>query len=640
MNKEEALSEFLKGLRIVINNASAYPKEHPYFIKSVNIFKQKVDTLFPFLNPIKIDITSNSLFMDEKYLEKNPLYVNLASMFHLRKIKSVEFRQGLTIEELVDFLSSVSLPIRDILKRGGLENILNTDKSSHFTITELDYSELLQDIGEEVKDIWGYLFKEALESKDLQKINKLADNFEGIVGRFKVKYLLEDEEVRTNVFNFLEYLKTKEKDRFYNCTKGLLKLVLRDKNIPQGATLDKLKIFLKDLNKEDLAQTFLDEIANNENFDYLTFTLFSRLFDEDTHKELAPVLEKNIKSIESLKTNPRIRKKIKELFSMPQGLSISTFYRQALSKLLETDVLQTGLSLDRNQAHINYYLLLLNLLGQEKDKENLNLIFERLLTECNKLIQEKNLEYLKLLLEVLEKKIKEDVSSGPGLEKLEERISNFIENMLFEDETAKDLGYFVNKIKKSVLGFDFYINKIFNEGRVNPYVLALLLKFFPENLPYIYEDLEKKYSDINFMVKLVEGLGNVDSRLSLEFLKHIFYSSNDIIKIEVLRAIVAKPKYEEFLFTVLRNEDIFLKKEALSILAKDETNKKQALEELLCIASPWGRKNKQITENIMLIEELELKEAAPYLKTLTKRRFFWNKNVRNRALEVLNKWHG
>mgnify|MGYP001613270536 CR=1 FL=1 len=208
MDKEEALSEFLRGFRIIINNASAYPKDHPYFVKSVDTFKQKVGALFLFLNPIKIDIAPGSLFMDGRFLQKNPLYIDLASMFHLRKIKSIEFKQGLSTQELVDFLSLVSLPIREILKRGGLGNILPADNTRHFSVTELDYSELLRDGQEETKDIWGYLFKEAMEASDTDKVNRLADNFEEIVGKFQAKYFLEDGELRENTCNFLNYLKS------------------------------------------------------------------------------------------------------------------------------------------------------------------------------------------------------------------------------------------------------------------------------------------------------------------------------------------------------------------------------------------------------------------------------------------------
>ena len=57
MDKEEALHEFIKGLRIAFNNSLAYPRQHPYFVKSVDEFRQKIEVLSGFLKPIKLYIT-------------------------------------------------------------------------------------------------------------------------------------------------------------------------------------------------------------------------------------------------------------------------------------------------------------------------------------------------------------------------------------------------------------------------------------------------------------------------------------------------------------------------------------------------------------------------------------------------------
>jgi len=77
------------------------------------------------------------------------------------KIKSIEMLPGLTLDELIKFVSSVSLPIKEILRRGGIQNILKEGASHHIVIEELDYSEFLGNEGEESKDIWVYLFKES-----------------------------------------------------------------------------------------------------------------------------------------------------------------------------------------------------------------------------------------------------------------------------------------------------------------------------------------------------------------------------------------------------------------------------------------------------------------------------------------------
>ena len=103
MDKEEILAEFINGLRIALNTSCAYSKEHPYFIKAASEFKNKIESTFSLLNPIKINITPASLIIDGKTLENSLLYTDLASFFHLRKIKSIELKPGLSIDETAVF---------------------------------------------------------------------------------------------------------------------------------------------------------------------------------------------------------------------------------------------------------------------------------------------------------------------------------------------------------------------------------------------------------------------------------------------------------------------------------------------------------------------------------------------------------
>src|SRR3989338_3247858 len=254
MDKEDAIIDFLKGLRIVLNNASAYFKEHPYFRKSVGIFKQKVDRLFLFLSPIALNITSQSLFIDNKHWKKSALYVELASMFHLRKIKGFELRQGLSVDELADFLSCVSMPIKEILRQGGLQNILNKEQCPHISVEELDYSQLLKDEGEEARDVWVYLFRKSVQDKDRQKVIEFADNFEAIVTKFKAKDLLQDAELRLNLYNFLNYLKGAQEEKFYNCTRKLLRSLLKDRGILKEENLDGVRLFFNSLDIKNLTE--------------------------------------------------------------------------------------------------------------------------------------------------------------------------------------------------------------------------------------------------------------------------------------------------------------------------------------------------------------------------------------------------
>lgn len=642
-NKEEALVDFLKGLRIVLNNASAYSKDHPYFKKSVETFKDKVNTLFHFLSPITITVNPDSLFIDGKNWQKTEQYIELAQLFHRRKVKGIELKVGITTEELLDFLSRVSLPIKEFLRQGGFKNILDNVRLKHLSIEELDYSRLLLDAGEESKDIWIYLLKEAIGQEDLGRIKEFADNFDKIVTKFKAKDLCQDEEFGASIGNFLNYLKTQEKSNFYHCTKTLLRLALSDKKVSDESQPAQINKFFTDLNKEDITETLLETISKDDSYNYLNFQVFQKLFEKDTHRELASILEKRLKNPEFLKTNPKIIKKIKELFSAPEEAAIPSFYRNAFSWLTKDEFLGATLSFDRRLLQVNYCFLLINLLMQEENPETSNLILKHLLKECDKLIEEVDLALLKFIWEALDKKTKEDaslVSPVSLLEELEERITGFIEELTFKEEVSEGSAYFTDKLRKSARGLDFYLDNIFVQGRVNPEALKLLFKFFPLDLNYVYENLEKKHSEIDLVAKIIKSLEKIDSLVSLGMLKKIFSFSNNIIKAEVLRAMQGLSLFDEqFLMPLLKNEETFLQKEAMAILSRNEISRRQAIEEFLSLPSPWGRKNKVLIERLRIIQDMGLREAEGFVEAFSKRRSFWNSNLRKMALEVLKDWH-
>ena len=118
MNKEEALTEFLNGLRAAINNSLAYSRQHPYFLKTSQDFKVKIDQALNFLDPIKIGASPEALFLEGKPVEKLAFSSELAHTLHLRKIESIEFKPGLSLEELADFLSLLSLQPKEIIRAG------------------------------------------------------------------------------------------------------------------------------------------------------------------------------------------------------------------------------------------------------------------------------------------------------------------------------------------------------------------------------------------------------------------------------------------------------------------------------------------------------------------------------------------
>jgi len=639
VNKDEALIDFLKALRIVLNNASAYPKEHPYFIKSVESFKEKFDPIFIFLEPLKIGITPDSLFIDGRHWRKQGLYVDLAQLWHLRKIKSVEFRRGLTAEELLGFFAAVSLPVREILKAGGLQNILGSQDLPHIAVEELDYSEFLRSEGEEAKDIWAYLFKEAVQKVDAQRLSDFADNFENIISKFRTKDLLEDEELLKSVRSFLDYLKAQNSDKFNSCSRELLRSVLRDKGVFEEKNLEMIRHFFTDLGKDDLTEELIRGITQDENFNYQSLALFSRLFDEDTHIQVAPALSEKIKGAAALKADPRVRKKIKELFLSPESTEISPLYRHALISLSGEREGGAHFEFSRGQAQENYRYILLNLVLAEDDPQALALVLERLEKECLAAAGGKSLWFLKKAAEVLDEKAKTDSALIPMFEGIEKHIGDFTENAVFSEEPEAGIDYFITRLKKSASDAGAYLKKIFEEGRVNVHVLALWLKFFPQDEPLFLERLKSKRSDTDLQEKVIRSLGRIGSPEALRMLEGMFYLSMPMVKLEILRSMRNSGEPDkEFLFSVLENETFFLKKEALLVLSDDEYCRRQAMEKLLMLPNPFGKKNKLLLENIKVIEDASFRDARPYLEALSKGGFFWSRSVRKKAQELLKKW--
>jgi hypothetical protein len=637
MNKEEVLVDFLRGLRIVINNAQAYLKDHPFFRKSVEIFKEKLDVLLIYLNPIKIDITLNSLSLDGKIFDKEIVYLDLAQFFHFRQIKSIRILRGIDIKELVDFLSTMAMPKKEFFKLGGLKNIFEESGYPHILIEELDYSILLKDKLD--LDTYKYILREAIENKDENKINELADNFDKFLEKFKLSDLLGDPESIQNISKFLRHLEQEKKEKFYNSINKLFTFTFKSKDIIKDADIEKIKLLFKDLTEEDLAKTLWDQLIINKDFDFTGLNLFSLLIDKEKHRGIANVFLNKTADKELLKNNPKVLKKIQDLLSSKEQL-VSKVYESALYFICKDISPQEKLALDYNHLQSNFRFMLLTLLELEKNKERLNLIIDRINKGLEKAFLEKDTRYIRMLLDIVKKRKKETSELYIPLENLEQSISKFVEEAILKDIVLfEDLGYIIDSIEKTTLGVELYLEKIFQENSINPFILKLFFKFFPSDLDIFYKNLEKRSNDIEFIEKIIDSLKEIKFPLTLNLLKDMFSFSGEFTKIKILEAMRDLPNIdEEFIFSLLSGSPLPLKKEAMIILKKDKDAVERAIDLLLNISSFLGRKNRLILENMLIIEELNLKEATKFLNKLSKKHFFWNRGIRKRASQILNKW--
>jgi len=636
MDKEEALKEFFKSLKVSLKNASLYFSQHPIFLKSLEETKENIDSLLSFTSPLRINFTPYSLLIDGEYFEGDKMVEELAEIFHTRKVKSIELKKGITVEELTTFFMKIQLPWREIIKGGGLGSLLEKEKISHLTIEELDYSPLLKGEGEEVDDVWVHLFQEAIEAEDFQRINEFVENFENIVGRFEIKDFLEDKELQENMAKFLTYLKHKDKDKLRKCLKDLLRALIRRKDALNEANLEKLKIFFADKDVDDIAYALMEEIVTDEQFDTLSFNLFSLLLERDKHLGVAVSLADIVRERESTLTT-ETRKKLKELLTDPSSPEISEIYRKTLASFLKDVSLEKGMAFDRRLLHKNYRFILLGLFDVAEEKEQMSYLLERISEDWETIAKDRDFEYLKELMNFLEAR-KENLSSDPNFEKLDRQISQFIESVMFDERISPDLEYFIGTLRESHSGPELYLDKIFNENKINPHILRLFFKFFPDQFHLFQRGLREKSPNPAFIHRIIESLKIVNMPLSMDSLKYIFSFGSRSVRTKALKAMASLSAADEnFLYSILKEGDYSMKKEALLVLKREESTEKNAAERLLSIPSPFGMRNKILEEHIRIIEEARLRGARDHLLRLSKKRFFWNKKLREAALRALSK---
>ncbi len=640
MNKEEALYEFIQGLRIAFNNSLAYPRNHPYFIKCVEEFKIKVDTLFNFLNPIKINITPESLFIDDRYWVKPLIYVELAQILHQRKIKGIELRLGLNTNELADLLSALALSPKDVVKNGGLGIILKKAATAHISVEELDYSTLLQAQGEEKSsDIWRYLFEGAVEERDADKINEIADNFLQGLKNINTKYIISDDALRQSLTSFLHYLKENNKDKFSKCSSELFNYLANSGYVASEEDIQALKVLFKDLNEKDFTDILWSQISKEGHSGPLALSLFSTFSEGVGPERIASSLLENVKVRLSLKSNPLLIKRIQDLLSSPDLQDISPVYRNTLVLLLKDISSREDFSFNPNELRINYCFILLNLLNQEKESVRADFLLTKLDKEWDFITKNKDYEYIKYLLQLINNKESEGIFSSQALSALKNRIADFIEDSVWYDQSNLALDYLSGVLGESYKGSQFYLDKMFKEEKLSVYGVKLFLKFFPAELDTFYAGIEAKRYDLGYLSRIIGMTAGLGSNWPLVILKHIYSFANEIIRGEILKAMQGLPEFDEkFLLTVLKGKQRALKIEALKALFRDEGARKDAFGILLKSGSPWGSRNKIILENMAIIEGLCLKESVEYLIPFTKMNFFWHAPLKNKALNIIESW--
>ena len=638
-DKEKAIKDFLASLKITIKNASIYNLEHPAYKSSIEELKEKIENIFLFISPVRLSFTSNSLLIQDSSHEMEDFHVDLARMFHHRKIKTLKISPGVSQHELATFLSCFYLPPEQIFEQGGVNNLLKDQNILHIQVEELDYSRLFKGEGEEIENIWDHLLQDTIRKKERKKIIEAADNFVKISGRLNPQVLIEDTELNENFQRFFSYLKKEEESKFRTCAKELLKTSIKDKELSTQEKIDGLKQLITDLKEEDFASTLWEEIVTDDQFDALSFSIFSRLVDKQKHTKIAHSFSEIFEQNRTLERNPQVREKIRELLSGTSSPLISKIYQQTLSSLVKDLNYQPELSFDKHLLFRNFRFILLNILKNEQDEQLIKSLLEDILKEWEKIAEERDFEYLKLFFQIVQEK-KDIIKNETLFTRIYDLMANLVESAILEGDSSLYFEYFLRNLKESTLDVNSYLETIFTENRITPYILKAFFQLHQEYIFYFNLNLEQKSADTIFLERLCQNLSHLDEEISMITLKRIYQFSNKNIKIKSLRAMQSLSEFDvPFLTPIIKKRDSALVKEALVILARDEKAREKAFKKLLMIQSPYGFRNRRILKNIKAVEDKNLQEAQAYLQALCQRKSFWNKNIREKASQVLQSWH-
>jgi hypothetical protein len=625
------------ALKVSLKNASFYHKEHPAFIQSIASLKSSIDHLLETVDSIKVGFTPNAIFFDNKYWEEDKTFRELARTFHFRKVKSLKIEKGLDTQELTSFIANFHHPIKEIYKEGGLQNILKQEKIFHLSIEELDYSQLLKGEGEEVKDVWTYLLDDAIAKQNSHQMDQVAENFEKIAGQLAPEDFDENEELNMNVNKLMSYMKKAQEDRFHACAKVLVKSFMKNKKFAHESKAEKLRIIFADIGEEDFASALWEEIATDSTFDALSFSIFTKLVEKDKQDRIASQLKDEAKRDETLASSKELRNKIKELLSGTSSPYVSEIYRETLASLLQDIDIKKELQLDRVQLTKNYRYTLLNLFVAEADVEVKKTLLIQILEEWDEIRTSGDFEFLKNLATTL-KQDEDGFSSETIAIKTSKLITDFVEKAVLRGQTSPYFDFFMESMEQSSLGVNDYLQRVFSENKISPFILQFFFKFFSDSMLYFLINLEEKSSDNRFLERMTESVKLIDSPLSLEILKTIYNLGNNIVKTKALRAMqLLSTQDAKFLMPILQKASLAHKKEALITLVKYPETRKNALDILFSIPSPFGIKNKVIRKHIQLVNEASILEARDYLVVLSQKKDFWHKKVREDARKVLEK---
>lgn len=632
----QELNEFLKSLRLSLKRFALYPEDHPAQKAFPLELKEKLDNLLLPDKSLWLGVTTKALRLQDDTWLTDKIYEEIARYLHSRRIKSLKFRPGLTIEEITLFLKFLSKsPSQDFFREK--EPLVRLkEQLPNIEIEWLDYSFVLAEQGEEIKEVWSYLFGQALRSRQVRDLNQASSYLVKALEYCSVCKLADDDREWPLWPDFFSLLREKDTRAFKATLSAVVKnLLCRPDQLSLPILEEKFQSLLEDFDEENLASCLVRVFCEDPSFDASKLCLWFRLTRNKKHGLMAGFLERNLESKLAQWPVSFIRNKFTQLI---QGYSIESYpeaYYQAFLALLKKIPEESKSQFDRSFLWRHEAGLHLLLLRQEKKSEAVFESFNFLTRNLSRMMETQDFVLIKELHRALVNR--QAILSGHEeyLSTLK-RLTAFIEEKILREENFVEQEYFVANLKKSALGLNYYLQSIFGDGYVSPAILKLFFRFFLDHLFYFYINLDEKAKEKSFLEKMIASLAEVDSPASFVTLKNIFNFGDPELRRKVLLAMQRLSTFEEsFLWPHLLERPLSWQKEALLWLRKKPASLDRALKLLLGQSSPLGLKNNQLIEAAKLVGEIGLNEALPYLKLLANRPFFWNRRLRKEVRKIL-----
>lgn len=632
---KNTLKAFLQAFKIALKNALIYPHHHPGFLESIKSLHHRLSLLLSFKPEVAIKIGPSFLQVEEILLDDEPIYRDLARYLHLRQLKTLIIKEGVTPDELIQMIKILGLPLNEYYHQGGFTIFRAEGSPAHIKIEELVYSQLLTGEGEEIKDIWAYLLHKSLEKEDSHLFKQVEESFTKFLQSINLEKLIEDEEFVQILTKFFSRLKVTNAPTYPVRVKEFCQSLLRRSHLTSGFPLEKFKQFLDDLNEEDLASLMVEELLQPEDFDAIRWQLLTRIIPEEKNEKISKLLKDIIFKQSTFLNDEKLHARIRHLSSLP-NYPLAETYKSVLEEISLKQEASKTVPFEFQELTKNYRAILLNLLYVEQNQDNRQKITEALIKEIESALDDKDFEFILLLYPYLQNNRGQLPQEEAN--QIKKTIIKKVEQAILEGEKNIYFQKLINLFDTSYYNDNVYLETLFEKKIVTPYLLQAFLHFFSEHLFYFFLNLDKAVEDISFAENIINNLALIDSPHTSTILKHMFSQVSPSLQVKILQIFRQLQLHDNhFIFPLLKSKNYLIRKEAAQVLLQQPELRDKVLRQLLLSPSPFGLMNKKLRRNIKMLGEIRFTEARPYLEQLAHKKFFWNKKLREEARQALTK---